>query len=216
MSRNRIWLVLLLAACVLIAVPAAFAVETPETTGNVPYLFVQSADYGSFNGTELVLNSAGTTIFFSDRPFRVEGQVKTEKFVEAWAKGSDSFKADPPNATLSIFGANGVTNAVVELADPKMVGDSISYTVRVLEGTIPPSFQAASLFLDRGGDAGWGAAGGLLGGILLSKALDNSQPAQPQVTYVQQPVYAQPQPNYMYYHQAPPAACPQCPPCQSY
>ena len=44
-------------------------------------MFVQSARSGTFDGSTLTLDSVGSTLYFSDRPARLEGHVKTGKFV---------------------------------------------------------------------------------------------------------------------------------------
>jgi len=190
---------ILLVLCVLGLNSIVFAQTAAEKAPNAQFLFVQSASTGSFDGKQLRLNGAGKTIFFSDRPYRINGHAKTSHFVEAWSKGADSFKADPPNATLSVFDEDEgtVKNAVIELLKPALEGNTIIYEVKILEGKIPEAFEEASLFID---DTGWGVAGGMLGGMVLGKAMNSGSqqaPAQPQ--------YGQ-NPNY-YYRQAPPAPC---------
>ena len=39
-------------------------------------------------------------------------------------------------------------DAVVELRDPVLAGNDLSYQIKILEGTIPASAGAASLFID--------------------------------------------------------------------
>ncbi len=63
-------------------------------------------------------------------------------------KGDDSFKADPPNATLSVLKKDGAKNVVVELMSVKQKSDSVVFKVSVLEGTIPEGFRTTSLFID--------------------------------------------------------------------
>ncbi len=87
-------------------------------------------------------------MYFSDRPYRIAGHISLKKFVEQWGKGADSFKADPPNATLSIFNEKGNKNVVVELSIPQLKGNTLIYKIRVLEGNIPKSFKPSSLFID--------------------------------------------------------------------
>ncbi len=190
---------MLLVLCVLSLTQSASAQTAAEKAPNAQFLFVQSASTGSFDGKQLRLNGVGKTIFFSDRPYRINGHAKTSHFVEFWNKGADSFKADPPNATLSVFDEDEgpVKNAVIELLNPVLEGNTITYDVKILEGKIPEAFEEASLFID---DTGWGVAGGLLGGMVLGKAMsnDNSQGGS-------QPQYAQNQNSY--YRQAPPAPC---------
>ena len=63
------------------------------------------------------------SIVFADRPFRAAGHVVTSHFLKEWDEGSDSFTKDsPPNATISVLGADGasVEDAVVVLKAPKL------------------------------------------------------------------------------------------------
>ena len=82
---------------------------------------------------------------FSDRPDRIAGHMTTERFVPFWSEGADSFLKDPPNAALAFLEDE---DAVVVLRDPVLAGDNLSYNVEVLEGEIPASAGAASLFID--------------------------------------------------------------------
>ena len=127
------------------AQPASRAAQ-PST--KVELLFVQNATSGSFDGKTLTLRGVGPTLFFSDRPERIAGQVGTSDFVGHWTKGADNFAASPPNATLSVFGAKEVGSSVVVLTNPKLDRNTLSYTVKVLEGKPPASFKEASLFID--------------------------------------------------------------------
>ena len=38
--------------------------------------------------------------FFTDRPERIAGNMKTTSFVPFWSTGKDSFLSDPPNADI--------------------------------------------------------------------------------------------------------------------
>ena len=38
--------------------------------------------------------------FFSDRPQRIAGNMKTTDFVPFWSEGKNSFLSDPPNADM--------------------------------------------------------------------------------------------------------------------
>ena len=70
--------------------------------------------------------------------------------LEEWATGNDSFASDPPNATVSVFGKNGdgVRDAVVELKNPHMTGDELTFDVRVLEGSLTGGDGPAAVFID--------------------------------------------------------------------
>jgi hypothetical protein len=60
----------------------------------------------------------------------------TEHLLEEWSLGS--FAKDPPNATVSVLSKNGtwVRHALVELRDPHLEGDRLTFNVRVLEGEL--------------------------------------------------------------------------------
>jgi hypothetical protein len=112
-------------------------------------LYVQNATGMSYANGKLTLHSlAPTTLFFSDRPDRVTGHVTSQEFVGSWGKGKDSFAADPPNAALSIFQPDGVSDVVVELKSPQLDGGDLTYTVEILDGEMPAKGGPSSLFID--------------------------------------------------------------------
>ncbi|MEE9604705.1 MAG: hypothetical protein V3V70_03960 [Candidatus Scalindua sp.] len=120
-----------------------------DATKKHQFLFVQSVKSGSLVGGSLTLRGAPLVIYFTNRPSRIAGQMSLKEFVDKWNKeGPDSFRSDPPNATLSILNESGVSNVVLELMNPKSDGDSISYKVRIISGNVPESFGPASLFID--------------------------------------------------------------------
>ncbi len=112
------------------------------------WLFVQNAERAEIHGKKLTLTGVGPTVIcFTDRPERKTGTIPTEKFLTGWTKKSGVFVEDPPNATLSIFGADGVSDLVVVLRNPKLDGRTLTYDIEVLEGKPGPSGPAA-LFID--------------------------------------------------------------------
>ena len=119
------------------------------TTQKVEFLFVQNAKSVSFeNGTMTLHGVNPVTVCFADRPERIAGHMPTSKMVPMWQEGANSFTADPPNATLSIFNGDAVSNVVVVLSNPQSNGDDLSYNVHTLEGTPPAQGEACSLFID--------------------------------------------------------------------
>jgi hypothetical protein len=60
------------------------------------------------------------------------------------------FAKDPPNATVSVLSKDGasVRDAVVELRDPHLDGDRLTFDVRVLEGDLMGADGPASVFVD--------------------------------------------------------------------
>jgi hypothetical protein len=109
--------------------------------GATSFLFVQNAESVSFDkekGTMTLKGVAPSMTFFADRPERAAGHVPTSHFVKMWSEGQDNFKADPPNANLSILGDNeGATNIVVELMNPQFKDGNLTYDVKVLDGEPP-------------------------------------------------------------------------------
>ena len=73
------------------------------------------------------------TVCFTDRPARLAGHMQTSKFVPFWSKGKDSFVKDNPNATLSVFSGDNVSDLVVELSNRQLSGNDLSYDARILE-----------------------------------------------------------------------------------
>lgn len=124
-------------------------VQSAKTTTNVSYLFVQTTDQGSFDGQKIILKGVSPqTVFFSDRPNRIAGHLKTSKFIKDWSKGKNSFKKDPPNVNISLLKGKKIENIVVNVSSPVLNGDTLTYDAKILMGKLPASFDAASLFFD--------------------------------------------------------------------
>src|SRR5205809_2261335 len=122
---------------------------TWKQSGNVDVLFVQNAKNVTFKEGKLVLQGVNpVTVCFTDRPARLAGHMQTSKFVPLWSKGKDSFLKDNPNATLSVFSGDNVSDLVVELSNPQLSGTDLTYDARILEGTPPADGGACALFID--------------------------------------------------------------------
>jgi hypothetical protein len=120
-----------------------------KKSGKVDVLFVQNAKNMTFNNGKLVLQEVNpVTVCFTDRPARMAGRMQTSRFVPLWSQGKDSFLKDNPNATLSIFGGDNVSDLVVELSNPQLSGNDLTYDARILEGTPPANGGACALFID--------------------------------------------------------------------
>src|SRR5882724_5985682 len=133
--------------------PSADALITWTAGGkqskNVDVLCVQNAKNVSFNQGKLVLKGVNpVTVCFTDRPARMAGHMQTSKFVPLWSHGTDSFLKDNPNATLSVFRGDNVSDLVVELSNPQLSGNDLTYDARILEGTPPANGGACALFID--------------------------------------------------------------------
>jgi hypothetical protein len=143
----------------------------PEDAAAETLLFVQNAHGVSYDSRSNTLTLEGISpvvTFFSDRPNRVAGHILLAGFIDLWDEGEDSFAKDPPNVSISIFDGTTIYSAIVELADPQVRGDRLSYRVlQVLDGELPATGGACSLFIDgalRGGLRG-AAGGAIIGGI---------------------------------------------------
>jgi hypothetical protein len=120
-----------------------------EAPKQADFLFVQNAQGIAYADGRLTLKGISpATVMFADRPERLATHMATTKFVPFWSEGKDSFLKDPPNATLSFLEDAGLADAVVELRDPVLAGDDLSYNVKILEGKIPASAGVAVLFID--------------------------------------------------------------------
>jgi len=120
-----------------------------KQSNKVDVLFVQNAKNMSFSEGKLVLRGVNpVTVCFTDRPARMAGHMQTSKLIPLWSQGKDSFLKDNPNATLSIFGGDNVSDLVVELSNPQLSGNDLSYDARILEGTPPVNGGACALFID--------------------------------------------------------------------
>ena len=112
-------------------------------------LYVQNARKANFQDGKLVLRGVNsTTICFTDRPARLAGHMPTNEFLTLWSQGRDSFLKDPPNATLSVFGKDKVSDIVVEISNPVLKGDTLTYDAKILEGDSSIKGGECSLFID--------------------------------------------------------------------
>ena len=115
-------------------------------------MFVQTAAGIENDGETLTLRGiTPSTLFFSDRPQRVVGHMLTSDFVDLWGTGDNSFETDPPNAVLAFLepGANDPDDAVVVLTAPEFDGaGDLSYSIDVLEGTVPTKAGPVTVFID--------------------------------------------------------------------
>jgi len=118
---------------------------------NIEALFVQSAHgLTTSKGSVTFHGLAHATLFFSDRPQRVVGHLTSRKFVDQWGEGEDSFADDPPNAVLSFLedGDTVPEEVTMTISDPHLDGDTLTYTVDILDGMLPASSGPCSLFID--------------------------------------------------------------------
>jgi hypothetical protein len=123
------------------------------------FLFVQSAkkiDYK--DGVMTLYDVPKQTMFFTDRPNRVVGNLPTDKFVARWTTDTSpgGFVSNPPNAAVTVFQPDGAKTAIVELSSPRLDGNKLSYNVKVLQGIASAQPAEGVLFIDNYG--GWAAS----------------------------------------------------------
>ena len=129
--------------------------DTPEITEQhleeIESLFVQTAHgLTSANGTITLKMLSPSTVYFADRPKREVGHMSSEHFVDVWDEGENSFADDPPNAVLSYLDPahDFPADTVVVLRDPRLEGGDLTYSVEVLDGTLPKEAGPVALFID--------------------------------------------------------------------
>jgi hypothetical protein len=133
-----------------VLVPAS-APAQDSSAAKADFLFVQTADSMAFaaDRNRLTLHDVSpSTLFFSDRPERIAGNMTTASFVPFWSEGKDSFLSDPPNADISILEDGKLHQTVVVLHDPVLEGGDLHYTVRILQGDMPVLGENVSVFID--------------------------------------------------------------------
>jgi len=154
---------LLMAAVAVIAGCATSKAPGTDASGSqVQLMYVQSAEdlrVDAGKSTLRLVKVNPQTLYFSDRPQRIAGNLKMADYLKTWKEGRDNFGADPPNATLSVYepGRSDPTLVVVTLMKPVVDGADLLYTYKIVEGTMPASGGATSVFID------WYGVGGGVG-----------------------------------------------------
>jgi len=151
MSTRRTFVAASALAALLAPFRTALAQTAQDSSKHADFLFVQSAKGMSFDKSSSKLTLEGVspiTVFFSDRPERIAGNMKTAAFVPFWSEGKDSFLSDPPNADISVPEGDKLQQVVVVLQNPELQGDRLTYTVKVLQGDMPAKGTDVSVFID--------------------------------------------------------------------
>ena len=122
-----------------------------RNAGRIDALFVQSSSAFSAADGEITLRGlAEATVYFAERPRREAGHMPSRRFLELWDDETTNLVAEPPHAVLSFLEepAEALADVVVVLRDPRLDGDQLTYSVEVLNGTLPPEGGPCSLFID--------------------------------------------------------------------
>ncbi len=125
--------------------------NTVPNVDSIEALFVQSAQGLTTSNSAVTFHGlAHATLFFADRPQRVVGHLTSRKFVDQWGEGEDSFADDPPNAVVSFLedGDAVPEEVTMTISDPQLEGDTLTYKVNILDGTLPATAGPCSLFID--------------------------------------------------------------------
>ena len=137
-------------ATLLAGVAVADPAVTSKAAGDhAAWVLMQTATDASFDGQRLTLKKVSPrTLMFTERPQRIAEDVPTANVVQLWS-ADGTFNKQPPNAGVTAVVDGKLTSAVVELKDPKLADGSLSYGVRVIEGTLPASSSTVSVFIDQ-------------------------------------------------------------------
>lgn len=163
MTRTVVTRTVVAAMAIVIAAAAGADAAEPGPTGAfqapaADWLFVQSADTVTFDGTTLTLKGIHpSTVLFTDRPQRMAGGMATAEFVSTWTAGTDSFQKDPPNASLSAIVDGKQQASVIEIDNPVLDGDTLTYSARIIDGT-PPAAGGSTIVIIDWWSGPWGGA----------------------------------------------------------
>ena len=153
-------------AAVMLSIAACATTSTTSSTASdkTQLMFVQIAEdvrVDPATSTFRLVKVNQQTLYFSDRPERIAGHINMARYLEEWTAqaGKDNFKADPPNAVLSVYepGQPDNTLAVVKITNPVVDGADLIYSYKLIDGKLPTSGGATSLFID------WIGVGGGVG-----------------------------------------------------
>jgi len=111
------------------------------------YRLVLNATSGSLKGDTLTLNGVPNVIYYSDRQPTKAGHISVAEFIKTWNKWGDSFKADPPNATLSVLKKKETKSVLfdLKLRTVQQKRGSVVFKVVVLEGMLTESLENSSV-----------------------------------------------------------------------
>ena len=158
---NRKVPLILAAIGLLLALYPVAKLATAQPKPQASLLFVQMAqkiDYkktDAASGVMTLYDVPTKTMFFTDRPNRVVGNVPTSAFVTRWTtdKGPNGFATNPPNAAVTVFQSDGAKTAIVELSNPRLDGNKLSYDVKVLQGISSTQPAEGVVFIDNFSEA---------------------------------------------------------------
>jgi hypothetical protein len=125
--------------------------EPSADDGMVELLFVQRSRGMTYeNGALTLVDVDPDTLYFADRPQDIAGYLSYKELVDMVGSGPDSFRDDPPNATLIILEDADAAEVVMELSAPPRVeaGNLVFPVIKIIEGELPAAGGVSSLFID--------------------------------------------------------------------
>jgi hypothetical protein len=125
--------------------------EPSAEDGMVELLFVQRAGGMTYeDGALTLVNVNPDTLYFADRPQSIAGFLSYKELVDLVGSGPDSFRDEPPNATLIVLEDAEAGEVVMELsAPPQVAGNNLVFpVVKIIEGELPETGGASALFID--------------------------------------------------------------------
>jgi hypothetical protein len=138
-------LALVLSVCAVLGDSDSSAADDTE---KLEYLFIITGDTGTYKDGSLALTGVPIISFNYLGATRETGHFLVGSFVEVWNENSSAYKADPPKGTLSVLDEKGDSNAVIEVSNPSSTLNTLTFKAKVLEGNVPDSFNASTLFLE--------------------------------------------------------------------
>src|SRR3990167_3150972 len=155
-------------ACLTCSLPIAVIAATADITSTkvsteakqkVSLLFVLRAETGVIaktdDGYTLTLQGVDDKVlYFSDRPVRKAGFITMTQLMGDWAKGKNSFQANPPNAAIvhAALKTNekGIAQAIpVELTNPVVTANGWTFDLQDLKGKITAGhYNGIIVFID--------------------------------------------------------------------
>lgn len=105
----------------------------------------QQAAGMTYDGKTVTLTGISPlTSFTVDRPERIAGSMTPEQFVKLWNATVEMVRNDPPNAALTLLGAN-LTQVIVKLGSVTQNGTSLTFQAKLMDGDLPASGGPANL-----------------------------------------------------------------------
>ncbi len=137
-----------------VAAAASFVAATSvqaadDKAGPESFLIVQHAVTATLKDGMLVLDGAdGQVVVFADRPHHAAATIPLADLVQSWHNGADSFAEDPPNAALIGQSKGQPVSLIVELQDPKLTGDTLTFEYTLIDGQKPTVIDQPYMVID--------------------------------------------------------------------